>query len=160
MPYCVQADVEHVLTTEGVVWTSADQELDAETVIVNDIARAGTVIDQYLSDRYSAAVLEANQWVRWAAATIAARYLSTRGGNPVPNGIQVEYDRVIEFMTRIQAGVASLAGAAELRIPGVAMSNVQVDSRFSQQKIRVVPVISIGEASSKFPRSVMETVPE
>lgn len=160
MPYCVQTDVEHVLTTEGVVWTSADQELDAETVIANDIARAGTVIDQYLSDRYAVATLESNQWVRWAAATIAARYLSTRGGNPVPTGIQVEYDRVVEFMAQVQAGVNSLPGATERVIPGIAMSNLQVDSRWATRKVRVVPEISIGQASSSFPRNVANTVIE
>lgn len=156
--YCTTDDVKHILTTEGVDWLTIDQEIDAEDVLAKNIERATVRIDQYVSGKYEPSVLASNMWVKWAAAVIASRYIAMRGGNPVPTGIQQQYDENEAFLKDVAAGVADIPGASRPRVGGIAMSNMVVDSRYPERKLRVLSGISVGDSQSDTPRNLSEVL--
>lgn len=144
---CTQAQVERVLSTYGVV-AFADHDGDGlqdDAVVEDAIQQASDEILMHLHDRYEPAVLAAVNLVnRWAAIG-AACYLCETRGNPVPESLQLKWDKLVG-----ENGILPKIGAGMMALPGVMLrydsrpswSNLQIDRRYPTSKTRVTTVNS------------------
>src|SRR5712671_5774094 len=91
--YCSMNDVVNVLSQSGV-----DLRLDdippapTDGDVLND---ASTIIDEFCANRYSPTWLVQSDWIRHRCKNIAAFLLCERRGNPVPSGVQTQWDRYV-----------------------------------------------------------------
>lgn len=157
MAYCVQADIESILSAEGVVLATDDGRdlLAADSALVADaISRASARFEQYALQQYDTSDLAGNVWAKWCVATLAAIELTKRRGQVVPSSLQESADELIAFLKDVAAGEMTIPNAAVRAEQGVAMSNLYHDMRFRQAQVRVLPQISAGRASSEKPRRV------
>lgn len=141
--YCTQAELERLLSANGVLdYADHDDDGSAEAGVVDDTINQATVeIDLYAGQRYSAAALAGSTLVSRWCTIMAAYFLSYRRGNPPPDSIADEFERIANPETGLLAKVA----AGKLQLSGVplradlrpTMSNVTVDRRHLRSTIRV-----------------------
>lgn len=105
-PYCTQTDVEGRLSALGV-----DLRLDdasdgaAQTALMLYVREyAASRINFYCLQKYTVAVLAANDWVRDRAIDIATWILCARRANSIPKSVQMVYDEAIEELKLVAAG--------------------------------------------------------
>jgi phage gp36-like protein len=128
--YCTPTDVNLLLSGQGVALRVDD---DGNTVVnpsgqtvneaVNDaIEEASTEIDFYCLSKYGAA-LSTSLWVTKQCRVLAAVALSTRRGNPIPEGLVFRYERTIAALESIQTGRVKIPGLAERKTAVPVLSN-------------------------------------
>lgn len=146
MAYTTRAAIERVLSLEGaVLHADDDQDWVGEPGVYEDVAEeASEDIDLYCRERYDEAALASSGWIQRKAAVLGAYYLCCRRGNPPPDSLQRRYDKIFEELALIQKGQLDVPGLAEAHSTAPCLSNVRLDGRFRQSKIRVQPSISTG----------------
>lgn len=155
--YCSETDIEDVMSTHFSLETTNDDGSlndDDDTRILNAIVRAEQRIQQYALPRYADSLLQSNTWVRWCCAVFSCVQLARRRGNPVPVGLQEEYDEYMEHLALVRSGKAEIPGLTPRSEPGITMSNVTVDLASHRRKIRVSKTISAGDQNSRKQRHV------
>lgn len=146
--YCTQSDIERLLSAAGALsFADHDENGTAETGVFGDcIDQASGEIELFTNGWYDATGLASSTLVTRWATVMASVFLCQRRGNPVPESLQMEFERISAMLERVRTG--------ELRIPGVAFSadmrpafsNLTIDRRFNNQRARVVRQSSSGGA--------------
>lgn len=135
------------LSVFGVISFSEHDQQGSDTYIINeclDYASAfilGRVAGVYPASRLGGSVL-----LQEMATVIAARVLCTRRGNPVPESLEMRYQEIIEkggLLDQIVSRSILLYNENGQLIAGVGaqapvVSNLQVDRRYWNEKVRVV----------------------
>lgn len=94
----------------------------------------------FLTQRYTEADLATSPMVARWAAVVSAVHLCMRRGNPVPDSLQAQFDRI----TDPDSGLAARVSNGQMQIPGVPLrcdsrpmfSNHLVDRRYAFSKVR------------------------
>lgn len=144
--YCTRSDVEDLLSA-GTVRSLLDDDDDgvAEVSISRTLDRAALKINQYCQRHYTVAELAANDWVKHAAAVIAANFLFQRRANSPPGELEEEHEEILEFLREVYTGSCDLPGATPRGWDAPSMANLTIDGRYGQGKIRVQDRISLGD---------------
>lgn len=147
--YCDQDDVERLLSNHGVT-SFADHNEDGENesgVVTDCLAQATDEINLYANQRYLADDLADSTLINRWCTTLAAYFLCMRRGNPVPESLQYEFERIMVNLTKIQEGLLTLPGVPMNGDLSPSFSNLKVDRRFRHSKIRVTKVNSSSSTS-------------
>lgn len=124
--YCAIADVQDILSAEG-VQLSVD---DAPPNVYGDaIARACNRVDFFLFRRYEPSELAKSDLVKDWSAVLAAYYLRTRRGNPIPPGLAALLGDALEDMKQVQKGQNEIPGIVMRRSYVPAMSKMRATLR-------------------------------
>jgi phage gp36-like protein len=136
--YTTFAQIERYLSLAGAEAFASHDVPDEPTAGVYDdvVNQATDEINLYLIERYLPAGLAGSTLVNRWATTLGAYFLTLRRGNPPPNSLAVDYERVIKLLERIQAGTLNIPNVAT-RSRGPVWDNLTVDRRYHQQKLRV-----------------------
>src|SRR5687767_3655400 len=105
--YCTRADVEAAWTPAGVLDAADDDNngsLSAaeEANIDRAIERAASMMNAVFEVRYDLDDLEDNTWCRDCNAALAAYLLGIRQTGEAPIGIEAEFDRYLDDLTKIR----------------------------------------------------------
>lgn len=141
--YTTEAAMQRYFSASGTLAFS-DHDGDAiedDGVIDDCINQATEEIDGYARQRYSQAGLSASTLINRWATTIACFFLCLRRGNAPPESLQMEYDRLLAQPN----GLLPLIAAGKYSLPGVALiadlrptwSNLRIDRRWPNSKVRV-----------------------
>jgi hypothetical protein len=144
--YCTQAAIEDLIGTAAVTRCLDDNDDGvAEVPITKTLERAALKVNQYSTRHYS--VTAANDWITgYASVVIAATMLFRRRGNAPPAELQDEYDAVVAMLEDVYSGKSELPMASPKAWEAPSMSNLTIDGRYNQSKVRVQDRISIGDA--------------
>lgn len=142
--YSTKAEMQRLLSSYGVQAFSDHCEIGVEdnAVIADCINQATEETDFHTLSRYDSDSMKNSQLVRRWATTLACYFLCQRCGNPVPESLQREFDRLTA-----RDGEMYLAGTGIKPLPGVAMngshapsfSNLTIDRRHRSNTVRVTP---------------------
>lgn len=143
--YCTQADLERKMGAKAIV-AYADHDADgiADTGVIDDaINQATEELDAYLTNRYSQASLQTSPIVTRWATTLASYFLSINRGNPPPESLAAEFTRIMTLLVDVvSTGVYQLPGVSLRSDMRPTLSNLRIDRRYTQSKIRVEKAIS------------------
>lgn len=136
--YCTSTDIERYLSLTGAEAFAAHDIPDEPTSeVYNDVINQATdEVNLYAIDRYDPADLATSKIVNRWATTFGAYFLTLRRGNPPPDSLAKDFDRVTKILERVQAGTLNIPNVG-LRSRGPTFDNLVVDRRYSQAKIRV-----------------------
>lgn len=149
-PYCSDNDVEALLSEEGVNLRLDDNQDGA--VNAAELLRltrqacnyATSKVNDFCAGRYDPADLETSWTVNEWATVIAARWLCSRRGNPVPGSLKERLAEVMDELKQVKSGQYSLQDLAERTSSAPIWSNTRVDVRYRTRRIRVERPISEG----------------
>ena len=140
---CTQADVERLLSPYGVEAFSDHSQIgQADAAVVADCCdQASEEIITYLHERYLEADIVTSTLVNRWATVVAAVFLCQRRGNPVPESLLAEWQRILDPVSGLCVQIAD----GQRQLPGIpsrcdmrpTWSNLQVDRRFIRNKTRV-----------------------
>lgn len=114
--YCTEEDLNRYLSDQGVVaFADHDQDGTSDTGVVDDCIAQGTEeINLYAGQFYASAGLASSTLVTRWCVVLSSTFLCERRGNPVPESLRAEFERILTTLERVRTG--------EMRLPGVAMS--------------------------------------
>jgi phage gp36-like protein len=141
--YCTVAEVQRFLSTVGAVaYADHDDDGVADTDVIEDcINQATEEIDGYAGQRHTQAALAGSSLVTRWCVIIASYFLAIRRGNPPPESLALEFNRILDPDSGMLARVAT----GKYQLPRVALradlrptwSNLRIDRRWPNSKIRV-----------------------
>ena len=145
--YTTKAEMESIFGTDGILLRLDDDRSEAidgsETANLTDvIEEASHEINFHCVHRYEPATLSANTWIRRACSLIACYFLSRRQGDP--EQYQTAYDQAMQRLLQIRENKMDLPLTALRHDETPAMSNLRVDERYYEAKVRVQDRISEG----------------
>lgn len=126
--YCDQQDLIDRLGTAAVTLRTATNP----NAVTDAIALASAQIDEFLFGRYGGGLVDSN-WVNRACTTLAAVALTQNQANPAPDGVLLEYDRLMGtsgrpgVLERMRLGQVNLPDAGALGDVAPAVTNYHVD---------------------------------
>jgi len=142
MTYCTVGDITRMLSSAGVSAFSDHNEdgVSDEGVIDDCIDQAAQEIDFALHERYDPDQLVQSPIITRWATTLAAYFLCQRRGNPVPEPIQREAERILfdddSALSEIRRGNRWLPGLEPNRGQSPSFANMTIDRRFRRpQKV-------------------------
>ena len=140
--YCTQADIDRLFSAAGrLAFSDHDEDDVSDPGVVDDcIDQASQEIELYCFGRYDAAGLSSSTLVTRWCTVLAVHYLCERRGNPVPETVLIERDRLLGdggLLFKIQAGRMQLPGVPLRTDLRPAWSNLKVDRRYPTSKVRV-----------------------
>ncbi len=152
--YCTIAELQRFLSANAVTdFADHDDDGSADTDVVEDaINQATEEIDLYLRQQYTQANLSTSTLVTRWCCVMSAKFLAERRGNPPPDSVQLEYDRIANTADGLITQIADL----KRQLPGIARrseaptwSNLEIDRRYARRTARVVRQTSSTSASVK-----------
>lgn len=146
--YCTRADVEAILSQEGVELRLDDD--GSGQVASTELARLTTQGINYASSRvnfyclakYEASELAKSWLVNEWATIIAARWLCSRRGNSPPESLENLYEQVLEDLKGIRSDEAQIPDIGPRDAAWPAWSNISFDTRYQLRRLRVERPIS------------------
>ena len=149
--YTTKAEMESIFGEDGILLRADDNSTDAlettETNQLTDVREEATdEINFYCLDRYTAANLDNNIWVRRACSTIACHLLSQRRGNP--EQYLAPYERLVSRLEKVQQNKLNIPRIAPRDDETPGHSNVVVDDVYTKRKLRVQFETSQGDTDS------------
>lgn len=137
--YCTEAEIVRRYGAEAIVnWCDHDLDQIADTGVLDDaINQATAEINGFACKWYAPSALGASRVINRWCVTLAAYFASTSRGNPAPDQLQREFDRIMGLLERIANMTYQLEGIAWRADLSPSFSNLHVDRRFVRQKIRV-----------------------
>jgi len=171
--YCSQSDVESIMSEVGVdlhaddrwpLWTedpgspispAAGDTATAIQYVTEAIERASAKIDMGLGMKFEPSSFPSSDWVKWCCAYLAACEIFRRRGNSIPDSILSQCEYYTEIIDRVMSGeIGYIPDLTPRHEPIPAMSNLRVDNRYVDARIRVQQVVSAGRTDSSKPRHV------
>lgn len=139
--YCSQAEVERFFSAQGVTaFSDHDGDGNNDAEVVNDcINQATEELNLYCQQWYTPAVLDTSTLINRWCVVLATKFLCERRGNPVPDSVQQEFERIAAKLEQILAGTLKIPGLAMRDDMRPSMSNLTVDRRYNRSQIRVTP---------------------
>ncbi len=151
--YTSQDEISRILSDEGVVLMVDDDNdgyLDTTTTEGDDlneaIYEATDEINFYILEHYDASAMSTNRWVRRMASYLAANILSIRRGNGAK--YQSKIEQIYQRLEQIKNSHMEVPRLVRRNKEGPAMSNLVVDHKYGQSKLRVTPGNSVGNRYS------------
>ena len=117
--YCINSDVEDVMSTHGVTAYIDDDESGsrsgAETAyLTSAVERAAAMwVNPRVLMRYKASDLSGNGYLKWANAVIGALEVCRRRNNPIPISLASDAERIELQLQQIQRGQLNVPEQAE-----------------------------------------------
>lgn len=145
--FCSEEDLRYVLSEVGVdlrVIDNAGFEA-ASAVEAGYITRAltqGTTKVKRYCNQYDPADLATTWSVNEWASIIAARWLCSRRGNPVPSSLEKMYDETMEELELVKGGTLLIEDIGYRSPAWPTLTNVRVDQRYRLRKVRVESPLS------------------
>lgn len=145
--YCTEADIQALLGADGTTarvdddGTASQSAAEAE-YLSQAIQWATDRCNFYLLGRYPAARLATSWLVNQWCVICAAKWLSSRRGNPPPGVVNDLYEQAVEDMKLVHDGKYDVPNIATRTAQWPFWSNVRVDALYSLRKIRVERPIS------------------
>jgi phage gp36-like protein len=146
--YCTEAEMNRFMSAAAIIdFADHDDDGTADTDVVDDcINQATEEIDMYATTQYEQTALATSTLINRWCVIMAVRILCTRRGNPVPDSLETEWNRITDPVT----GLLRKISQNLLQIPGISkradfrptFSNVKVDRRWRHSTIRVTPTNS------------------
>jgi hypothetical protein len=144
MDLCTEADLATVLSYAGLDYRG-DHDRDglADAVVVsNSIGRASDELQGELTGRYDLTTASSNRLVKAWCAVIAAFYVCQVRGNPVPEILQADFERITGrpdgLVARARSGLFVIPGLPQTSNRAPTWHNLRIDRRYRQEKIRVL----------------------
>ncbi len=103
---------------------------------------ATSQVMDYCCNRYDATVLATSQSVNRWASTIAARWIAKRRTQAAPQGIESDYEEVVDWLKGVRSGNLNIGNIGTRTSGWPFLSNVTVDLAYTVRKIRVETQIS------------------
>lgn len=150
--YCVAADVEYVLSAAGVTARLDDAEdgqrsVAEEAFLTRAIEIAAGKINQKVRHQYKLTDLAAgNDWLRDCNATLAAKSLAMRRGNPLPESLAQECKDYEAMLDRIRYGREQIPQQSPSFDHTPTVSNYTVEAGKINHPVRVITEESTGDA--------------
>ena len=128
----------------GVTKFSDHEDIDEadDDVIQDCIEQASDELTGFLRKRYDETALSADRQVERWATVLACYYLTERRGNPVPDSLALEYEKLMGqdgLVRQAMNGTYYLPCSERRNINTPAFSNMTVDRRYAREKVRVIP---------------------
>lgn len=148
--YCVQSDVEAVLSEFGLSARVDDDRDDTigttEALIVTAMIRqAAGRMNSRLQKRYKLSDLVDNDWCKDTNAWIAARNFTLRRGGAPPTGLETMVQELFSELDSIRDNDADVPDISESFEAIPTVSNFTVEPFRRHAKVRVIERISTGE---------------
>jgi phage gp36-like protein len=158
--YCDEADMRRLFSVYGVTaFADHDQDGEPDAEVVNDcINQATEEVGLYAQQWYTPAQLDTSTLVNRWATTLACYFLCQRRGNGPPQSLADEFARIMARLEQIAAGTLKLPGIAMRDDMRPSMSNLRVDRRYPNSRIRVTPTNST-DAPTRLSQDVVSEVP-
>jgi hypothetical protein len=144
MDLCTEADIATVLSYAGLDYRG-DNDRDglADSVVVaNSIGRASDELQGELTGRYDMTSATSNRLVKAWCAVIAAFYVCQVRGNPVPEILQADFERITGrpdgLLARARSGLFVIPGLDQTSNRAPTWHNLRIDRRYVTEKIRVI----------------------
>ncbi|TWU22457.1 hypothetical protein Pla52o_35130 [Novipirellula galeiformis] len=153
--YCTADDLNRYLSADGVTaFSDHDDDGFGDSGIVDDcIGRASREIDASALRRYEESRLVGNATLNDWAVVMACRSLCLRRGNMPPESLEMEFHRIVDpdtgFLARLASGRYKLPGLPQKPGNEPTFSNLTVDRRYRNERIRVVRQSSSPEPSTR-----------
>lgn len=147
--YCTTTEIQAIWSAFGVN-ARLDDDLDgvADQDVSAVIEQATSRINAYVLRRYAVTTCTASTWLKWCCATFSATLLARRRGNDIPDSLLTEAQEYRDALAEIKQGTLDLPADDGPAIPysdeTPAISNLTIDERFQQSKVRRVPRTSTG----------------
>lgn len=145
--YATEADIQALLGLDGSTSRvdddgTGDQSVAEAAYMAKAIQWATDKCNFYLLSRYADVDL-ARSWVvnNWCVIC-AAKWLSSRRGNPIIASVSTAYEEAIEDMKAVHRGDFEVPGIGNRDNQWPLWSNVRVDVTYTLRKIRVERPIS------------------
>jgi hypothetical protein len=124
--YCSRSDVELILSSQGILDRTEEDSANSSTQVTLDglIDFASAELEVNFAKRYPSTSLTNNRWMRYAASVVTAHMLFSHKGWPIPESIQIWYERTMNTVRLIMSE------------PLPSMANTHVDLGFRINKIR------------------------
>lgn len=151
--YTTLALMQRMFSPDGVLaFSDHDESGISDTDVVEDcIDQASAEVDLYCRGRYSESGLAGARIIQRWATVLAVAFLCERRGNPVPESIAKEAERILEKLQQIQEGKLDLPGVAFGNDLRPAFSNLAIDRRYRYSRVRVTTENSSNQVP-KMPR--------
>jgi hypothetical protein len=146
MAFCTQADLELRASALGVQLYGDDEFTDDPVAIataVDQSLEAGMAdIQLYCGWLYSDTALASCTWVKHANVALSLWYYSGRRNESIPPSVQLNYDRVLKVLEKVQAGTFQLPGIALRNKHAPFVTNQRVQMGYRTKKARTERSIS------------------
>lgn len=135
--------MERYFSSVGVVaFSDHDEDLVADDGVVDDcINEATEELANYLTQRYDHTALASSHTVIGWATKVACYFLCLRRGNPAPQSISEEFNRILNpddgLAIRVSRGNYQIRGLALRDDQRPTWSNLRIDRRWPNSKTRV-----------------------
>lgn len=132
-------EMQRLLSTVGVTeFADHDDSGAADTDVVEDCINQATeemrmYCWRYADDTLATSTL-ANRW----ATVLACYFLTTRRGNPPPDSLAMQYGDVMAKLELVRIGTLKLPGIATKANYSPAFSNLIIDRRWPDSRVRRV----------------------
>ncbi len=142
--YCTEAEMKRRFSTYGITaYADHDEDGVSDTDVTDDsIIRATEEINLYAMQQYSEVGLASSRLIKRWCTDLAVFFHCELRGNPVPESLQREYDRIMAELERVRAGILQIPGLAKRGDLRPSFSNLTVDRRYPRSIIRNVRVTS------------------
>ncbi len=136
--YCTSDDIANFLSASGLEAFGGHDDRGAEENAGECCEQATDEINLYVLHRYTPeAVRYHRMLIRWAVV-MATAYLCERRGNPIPESIVAEYQRIQDKLEKIRDNKLRLEGVPQRVASFPAFGNLRIDQRYARAQIRVV----------------------
>lgn len=141
--YCTIHDVERKLSAYGVTaWSDHDDDGTRDVDVIEDaINQATEEMNAYLFEQYTESDLAGSTLVNRWCVTVSIYFLCSNRGNPIPDSIAREWERLMDpeegILVRVKHGrydIPRLNKRADMR---PTWSNQRVDRRWYDSTVRV-----------------------
>jgi phage gp36-like protein len=136
--YATQSDLERLFSSYGVTsFSDHDQDGVNDTDVVSDcITQASQELEFYCRRYAPAALSQSSLITRWCTV-ISCVFLCQRRGNPVPESLQAEMDRIYAMLKEIDQNGKPIPGIGQSSACVPKFSNLTVERGFCEP-VRVV----------------------
>jgi Mu-like prophage protein gp36 len=137
--YCTEADMQRLFSAAGVQSFGDHEQTGAPVDDVTDdcIDQATEEINLFCRQYYLAADLANSTLINRWCTVLSVYFLCQRRGNPVPESIQAEFERIMLYLERVRTGEMKLPDVPYAANLSPSFSNMTVDRRFPASRVRV-----------------------
>lgn len=143
--FCTTAELDRLLSSAGVIsFADHDASGSSDTDVVEDcINQATAEIHDRANTFYSLTALAGSRTINRWCVVMSAYFLCMRRGNPIPESIKKEFDRITDLrdglLVLLSQGTYLLAGVPRKADFGPSMSNITINRAYPYRKQRVTP---------------------
>jgi phage gp36-like protein len=137
--YTTEAMMQRKVGEQALIdWCDHDNEGIQEANVLDDSINEATVeIDLYCRPKYTASALAGAELIKRWATTLACFFASQSRGNPPPDSLARQVEKIYERLDLIRQCVMSIPGVSLANDTRPTWSNRTVDRRFRNNTIRV-----------------------